>query len=152
MGVELLTEPEVREAETASLEPYAEPISVYEAREEICSLQGLIDLRDDWIDDIPDSVVSSVDNVKYKCRAAWWGCLTLRLPAIFSRYTFDDDLSSSYNKVMHDYWEQKNSTGLVSSENIAAANEVLDRVIEGLEKERDRELARMTEMSHFSLV
>jgi len=149
MGVELLTEP--REDETASPKPY-EPLSVYGAREEICSLQGLIDLRDDWIDDIPDKLVSSVDNVKYKCRAAWWGCLTLRLPAIFIRYTFVDDLSSSYNKVIRDYWEQRNSTGFVSSENIAAANEVLDRVIEGLEIEKDNELARMTEMSHFSLI
>jgi hypothetical protein len=92
-------------------------------------------LLNDYSDDLPAEVVHSIsENNKYKCRAAWWGVLNIRMSGLEDRGILPTEISTEYHDVMQNYETHlKQRGGLTSAEDISAANSLLRKTISYLE-------------------
>tara|TARA_Y100000310_G_scaffold333304_1_gene410590 strand:- start:1430 stop:1828 length:399 start_codon:yes stop_codon:yes gene_type:complete len=93
-------------------------------------------MLNEYSDDLPAEVVHSTskDN-KYKCRAALWGILNMRMGELEKRGLLPTEISSEYHTIMQDYETHlKQRAGLTSAEDISAASSLLRKTISCLDE------------------
>jgi hypothetical protein len=87
-------------------------------------------------DEIPDKIVHSTsEDSRYKCRAGWWGQITLGVSSLIGKNVLSEFTVDYYHQVMEDYWISKRKTGLTSKQNIENANKLIYLVLSDLEKD-----------------
>lgn len=96
--------------------------------------QRLIELRDEYSDEIPKEIVHSTSpNNRFKCRASWWGILEFRVGVLRDRRIIPESLVQEYEQIIRDY---KNRTrGITTEENISSANKLISNLITYLQRE-----------------
>ncbi|MBI2128901.1 hypothetical protein HYU07_01545 [Candidatus Woesearchaeota archaeon] len=92
-------------------------------------------LRDEYSDEMPQEIIHSASpNNKYKVRVGWWGNLSLRLSALEERGLLSDDLVQQYHQLVIGYiLHLKKNKGLTRTEDINAANHLINQVMTSLE-------------------
>lgn len=92
-------------------------------------------LLNTYKDEIPKKVVHSTsEDPRYKCRAGWWGQITLGVSSLIKKGLLSEFTINYYDQVINDYWVSRRETGLTSRQNIKDANKLIYLVLSDLEK------------------
>ena len=92
-------------------------------------------LRDDYSDEIPERVVSSVSGPQYKVRNAWFGLVSGNLEMAVLRGLVSEDLAKKQEEFADQFCNPGFGERLTTKEDIEAANALLDEAIAELEPE-----------------
>tara|TARA_Y100000034_G_scaffold118262_1_gene158759 strand:- start:455 stop:823 length:369 start_codon:yes stop_codon:yes gene_type:complete len=99
------------------------------------TLTKLRSLKDDYVDELPTEIVHSTSRPSnYKCRAAWWGMLGMRVRSLKDRELLSEDIIRDYNLLAGNYMDHMKHRGsLTTAEDISSANSFLTGLIGSLQ-------------------
>ena len=101
----------------------------------ITSAKYLRELKDDYLDDIPDEILhsNSPGPGNYKVRASWWQQLYTEVDILDLKGALSPELKEKYESVKINYSKSTENQGPVKPENIDEANVLLSNLIGDLE-------------------
>ena len=93
----------------------------------------LVELRDSYSDEIPDEVLHSVGNPKYKCRKGGWFTGVINKTYLANMDGFLSEESQRECEKFYEYCKILQGKPLIEREDIEKGNRLLDFVIRDLE-------------------